>query len=326
MPISCLTHNGAYLPMMEIAVDANALIAWDRMYEVGIGSIDSEHRVLFYAYNTFIKAKFKNQSRLSVGYAMSFLEDYLTYHFRNEENLIVRSNYDRYQEHKEGHDRLKKEFEYLKSQLNQNIEIDDSLLILFKDWVLKHVADDDRDIGTYLRSKERFLTSAEATNLKAKVVVDENIHTSRPRILRNCITDSNGRVFTRHEVSIPGIFVNQVNCENPVTVTNISVGGAKISGIKGMFKEAAGILSIPEFNLPDLSFIVLNSKGDECGVYFTISVEKQVALENFLRSSEFREIEIMDFAPEEGDTDECSEDIDADFSDLGGIAGSHGLG
>ncbi len=312
--------------MMETPVDANALIVWDRMYEVGIGSIDSEHRVLFYAYNTFIKAKFKNQSRLSVGYAMSFLEDYLTYHFRNEEDLMVRSNYDRYQAHKDEHERLKNEFDHLKSQLNQDIEIDDSLLILFRDWVLKHVADDDRDIGFFLRSKERFLSSADATTQNPKIAAAPNIQTHHPRILRNCITDRNGRVFARHEVSIPGIVVNQVNCENQVTITNISAGGARISGIKGMFKEAAGILSIPEFKLPDLSFIVLNVNGDECGVYFTIPVEKQVMLEKFLRSPVLKEIEIITYAPEEGEVDECSEDVDADFSDIGTIAGSCGLG
>ncbi len=307
-------------------MDANALIVWDRMYEVGIGSIDSEHRVLFYAYNTFIKAKIKNQSRLSVGYAMSFLEDYLTYHFRNEEGLMVRSNYDRYQEHKLEHDRLKGEFNHLKSQLDQNFEIDEPLLILFKDWVLKHVADEDRDIGVYLRSKERFRTSADPASPSPTSSPDQNIQTSRPRIFRNNITDCNGRVFRRHEVCIPGVVVNQVNCENPVTITNISVGGARISGIKGMFKEAMGILSIPDFQLPELSFIVLSANGDECGVYFTISVEKQVMLEKFLRSPTFKEIEVIAYAPEEGEVDECSEDIDADFSDIGGIAISHGLG
>ena len=305
--------------MMERPLDANAPIVWDKRYEIGIGSVDSEHRVLFYAYNTFISARSKGQGRLSVGYAISFLDDYLKYHFRNEEDLMARSNYDRFEAHKQDHVHLQDEFEHLKSQFAMDAEIDESLLAFFKGWILRHVVEDDRDIGVYLRSKERYRMSPDPATISQDNLAG-SVGPALPSVAPGYgLTNRNGRVFKRYDVKLPGIVVNQIRCENPVIVTNISLGGARISGIHGMFREAVGMLSIPSLSLPDMSFIVISAADDECTVWFTIPFEKQVALEDVLRSPGFASLGASIQGMEDSELVEDTEGTDGESSGIADI-------
>ena len=304
---------------MESKLNIDALIVWDRMYDVGIGSVDSEHRMLFNSYNTFIRTKARSKSRLAVGYAMSFLEDYLIYHFRNEEGLMARSGYDRYESHCQEHKHLKSELDRLRLQLDRDNNIGDDLLILFRDWVLRHVVDEDRDIGVFLRCKDRY------SKQQALVTPSNN----QPDLARSVqqtfssshdITKRDGRVSRRHMVNIEGNVVSKFTCENRVNVTNISQGGARISGITGMFKEAAGILTIPSLSLPDLSFICITATREECSVYFTISLEKQDELNRVLRSKKFTELVVVADGPIDRASIEGSDVFDGDAADISGIA------
>lgn len=300
-------------------MDKNALIVWDRMYEVGIASVDSEHRVLFYAYNTFIKARHRGGVATSVGYAMSFLEDYLKYHFNNEEKLMLQSNYDRYQEHKLEHERLQSEFDNLKSHFACGIEIADQLLNLFRELVLKHVIDDDRDIGSYLRSKERYRTSRDTAIASHRKAAFNGSVDQQPSSSKYDITNQNGRVYKRFEVNIPGIVVNMAQCNNPVMIMNISQRGARISGIKGMFKEATGILLIKDLPIPDLSFIVKDVCGNEFSVLFTVSIDKQAALEKVLRSQQLSDDNYKDAGINDAKFAEEIECIDLDHFEGGAL-------
>ena len=301
-------------------MNVNAPITWDRIYEVGIASVDSEHRMLFNSYNTFIRAQINCHSRIAAGYALSFLEDYLNYHFSNEEYLMAGSGYDRYEIHRLEHKRLKIEFERLKSQFVCDDNINDQLLMLFRDWVLRHVVDEDRDIGVYLRCQERY--SKQSDLAKPNNIQQTNqigpIHKIMPPL--NDIMNRNGRTSQRHFVNIPGNVVTKFMCENHVIVTNISQGGARISGITSLFKEAPGILTIPSLSLPDLSFIVKTAIGDSCSVYFTISLEKQDQLNRVLRSDKFTKCCVVQCDLSDNQTTEGISSSVTDAADMNGNA------
>lgn len=70
----------------------------------GNNLIDSEHRHLFTAVNDLMDACSRGEGRAQIEKTVRFLNDYVAKHFRDEEDLQVRSKYPGYPAHKTFHD------------------------------------------------------------------------------------------------------------------------------------------------------------------------------------------------------------------------------
>lgn len=70
----------------------------------GNNLIDSEHRQLFAAVNDLMDACSRGEGRAQIEKTVRFLNDYVAKHFRDEEDLQVRSKYPGYPAHKTFHD------------------------------------------------------------------------------------------------------------------------------------------------------------------------------------------------------------------------------
>lgn len=70
----------------------------------GNALIDSEHRELFKAVNSLMDACSQGKGRDQIQKTVTFLNDYVAKHFRDEENLQTQSNYPGYPAHKQFHD------------------------------------------------------------------------------------------------------------------------------------------------------------------------------------------------------------------------------
>ena len=70
----------------------------------GNNLIDSEHRQLFAAVNDLMDACSRGEGRAQIEKTVRFLNDYVAKHFRDEEDLQVRSKYPGYAAHKTFHD------------------------------------------------------------------------------------------------------------------------------------------------------------------------------------------------------------------------------
>ena len=70
----------------------------------GNNLIDSEHRHLFAAVNDLMDACSRGEGRAQIEKTVRFLNDYVAKHFRDEEDLQVRSKYPGYPAHKTFHD------------------------------------------------------------------------------------------------------------------------------------------------------------------------------------------------------------------------------
>jgi len=267
-------------------MNESQLIVWDKKYEVGVGSIDTEHRILFMGFNTFVTARAKSDGSASVGYAVAFLEEYLGYHFRNEEALMRQVNYDRFELHQSEHRVLMRGLENIKQRSQQGREIEDDIFNLFRDWIVSHVVEEDRDIGAFLRCKARFYAQCteEAENSDQEDVPKTFIER---RNTVYCITNKNGRVYKRYAVNIPGIAIDHQGNRFDVTVVNLSQGGARLTGTRKLFKEAVGSLILPTTSLPELQFIVLDVKATVIGVCFTLKSDTQMLLARELMSPAF---------------------------------------
>ena len=296
---------------------SEALLAvWRKEYEVGISSVDAEHRILFRAYNNFVMAMKEGDGPFSAGCAISFLEDYVKYHFLNEEDLMVRSEYDRYSQHILRHRELLEMTIAIKNQHVMGLDICGELMLLFNEWIFRHVVDEDCDIGTFLRCKERqpkqhslIIYGGDCKNIGLETV-KENTYSG------TCITKQSGRTSMRYYLNIPGQIINMHGGDYPVNVLDISQSGARLTKVPGLFREATGILFVSSLPLPELSFIVVNSDERYASVVFALSTEKQLVLQKHLMTDGWVGSLQGPYIPYSGEQSRNADDIDSSSGDI----------
>lgn len=85
----------------------------------GNNLIDSEHRQLFAAVNDLMDACSRGEGRAKIENTVRFLIDYVAKHFRDEEDLQVRSKYPAYPTHKVFHDGYRRQLSDTAQELLQ---------------------------------------------------------------------------------------------------------------------------------------------------------------------------------------------------------------
>lgn len=125
------------------------MFIWKKEFELGIASIDNQHKKLFEIGNR-INALLSMHVDGSDDYddileLIGELKDYTVYHFNTEENLFERYNYSEYDKHKKEHDAF---IEYLNSvdfdsvDKNQDVFLSE-LLKKIVNWVFNHIITTD---------------------------------------------------------------------------------------------------------------------------------------------------------------------------------------
>ncbi|MBS5633755.1 MAG: hemerythrin family protein [Clostridiales bacterium] len=124
--------------------------------ETGNELIDSEHKELIDAINNLLLACGEGKGRGEIRKTLEFLNDYIAYHFSDEEKLQRQYGYPDYENHKRYHEEYKRivagilnEFEQggatvaLVSKTNQAIA----------GWLLNHIKKEDVKVAAHIRSK-----------------------------------------------------------------------------------------------------------------------------------------------------------------------------
>lgn len=132
-------------------------VQWRDSLNIGIESIDDQHKELFSRTNELLNACNTGKGNEEVGRLIDFLEDYVVTHFRDEERLQLKLNYPKYKEHKVLHDNFIKEVKGLKerffnggSTLTLTIEINKKVI----DWLINHIGKMDREFGNYIKEQK----------------------------------------------------------------------------------------------------------------------------------------------------------------------------
>lgn len=133
---------------------------WKDKYKVGVKNIDDQHRELFKRLSDFIQTV---QSDLSwedklgrVKETMNFMQEYVEYHFDDEERYQEKINYPDMELHKEVHAKFKGEmYKYVeifdKGQFTEKRVQEFSAKLMT--WLIMHVGKMDQKIGEYIREK-----------------------------------------------------------------------------------------------------------------------------------------------------------------------------
>jgi hemerythrin len=129
-----------------------AIMEWDKSLEVGVVSINEQHRKLIRYLNDLHDAMKAKKSREVLGKILDNLIDYTATHFKYEEDLFLKTKYADAEKHKKEHEALVKQVLDFQSKFkagNVNLSID--LMQFLSNWVTNHIK------GTDMKYKDWFI-------------------------------------------------------------------------------------------------------------------------------------------------------------------------
>lgn len=127
-------------------------VVWTSEFEIGVESIDRQHRELIERINRLLAAIRQGQGHEAVSPLVAFLQEYVIEHFRSEEALMRRHHYPDYEAHKALHDGFVAELKKLVAQLNRDGIQPEHVVVLNRrviNWVVEHIFLVDRGLQQY---------------------------------------------------------------------------------------------------------------------------------------------------------------------------------
>lgn len=134
---------------------------WTEDLAVGIEKIDEQHRELFEKINDLVAAVKQSVCKYKIGDTIKFLEDYVVFHFGEEEKLMQQFGYPGYPAHKDQHEKFIANFNELKKELpkleggkkpgSYDLSVETNQVVV--DWILDHIAKVDKQLGAFLKDK-----------------------------------------------------------------------------------------------------------------------------------------------------------------------------
>ncbi len=136
----------------EALADADSLwLKFEESQLVGVEELDAEHRHLMQLGNKLNDALKHDASAEATTQMFDELLAAITHHFDTEIRYMTAHRYPEQGEHEAGHARLVNEALHLKRQFSEGREL--SALHSIKDWLLNHIAYDDKKLGVFLKQR-----------------------------------------------------------------------------------------------------------------------------------------------------------------------------
>lgn len=128
---------------------------WTQGMSVGLTKIDSQHQILFKKANDLFEACNQKKGSQQIAPLLKYLDEYIVFHFNDEENYMKSINYPAYSFQKAAHDGFVKKFREIKSEYEAsetNIAVLLNAVHLISEWLMKHISIEDKKIGEYAKS------------------------------------------------------------------------------------------------------------------------------------------------------------------------------
>jgi methyl-accepting chemotaxis protein len=131
---------------MSIGID------WSDLLSVGVNEMDDEHKELFNRINDLLKSLLGQGEDQNIADLVGRINEYIEFHFRDEEKMLESYNYPGLAEQKKLHAIYEHEFDMIEKQLRAG-DFDAGLLIQIQDkivnWLLNHIAKVDKKYGIF---------------------------------------------------------------------------------------------------------------------------------------------------------------------------------
>lgn len=115
---------------------------WDDAYNTGVDVIDHQHQRIVEYINALYNATV-HSDRSGVADVLDQLVEYTVGHFAYEEQMLEQYKYAGLEEHKEGHKRFTQKIQDYQEQMQAGEDIADGLLGDLKEWLTKHIQNED---------------------------------------------------------------------------------------------------------------------------------------------------------------------------------------
>lgn len=121
-----------------------SVIAWQDSFALGLPEIDDQHKTLFSLMNRLWSALVLKAGTEELLDIIGELEHYTISHFAAEETFMRVTQYPRFIEHKQAHDKFVERLAVEKANLASGKVIGIALLHFLKDWLVNHILIQDK--------------------------------------------------------------------------------------------------------------------------------------------------------------------------------------
>ncbi|OOB80584.1 MAG: hypothetical protein BEN19_00465 [Epulopiscium sp. Nuni2H_MBin003] len=127
------------------------MIKWQDSYKVGIDMVDEQHKVLFdiviqteHILNQYAYDKYDSIIEL-----LQKLKEYTIFHFEQEEEIMIKANYNKFFEHKVLHTDFIEKLEELVGgvDIQTDDEVIKNILIFLIEWLTEHILKVDKNMA-----------------------------------------------------------------------------------------------------------------------------------------------------------------------------------
>ena len=145
--------------MLGIRTDwklAMPIIHWTPDLSVGVGSIDTDHKLLISLINQLDDAIRGGEPQATVTRVLDALLDYANYHFAREESLMRESGYPDLAAHSRAHATFRAQVHDIRDRYERNAECIRAreVLALLKNWLRAHIVGRDKLYAPFVQSAE----------------------------------------------------------------------------------------------------------------------------------------------------------------------------
>ncbi|MEE9543061.1 MAG: bacteriohemerythrin [Thermodesulfobacteriota bacterium] len=135
---------------------------WTKKLAVGVKEIDIQHRVLFKRIDDLLKAMEQDlgEDAGHIERFFDFLEDYAASHFKMEQKAMAVYKYPDREAHLKEHDVFTRAIDELKLTYKSGgatSELKAELKERLCDWLVNHVSEVDKALGTFLKPRAKAL-------------------------------------------------------------------------------------------------------------------------------------------------------------------------
>ncbi len=130
-------------------------IQWRDSLAIGVEEIDNQHKELLHHFDRLLKACEEGKGKSELASLLSFLDDYVVRHFKDEEAIQRLRGFPGYEAHKQEHDSFITRLRALKQEIaakgvaiHHVMETNNMLL----KWLINHISKVDTELGKYLRT------------------------------------------------------------------------------------------------------------------------------------------------------------------------------
>ena len=119
-------------------------IIWTEQFSVGVEMFDEHHKEIISMFNKLASEKNATTDSEIISDTLTKMTKYAGYHFKKEEELMVKYGYPDYLRHKELHvSYIKKTVAFCSDTMKKVDVIPDKILFYLREWWGKHILDED---------------------------------------------------------------------------------------------------------------------------------------------------------------------------------------